>query len=134
MYFEKSLFFQGTLTSQHQTVHVDQNCSGSSDYTRVSQKITHLTPAQSSHSSHNAPQPPTVPQLSPFRPVLDTSGSAVEQNQPHQHVSQASLPTIPHAGAGASLSQQKQLGSGGCGGTSTEIFTEVKLFTSVSIH
>ncbi|XP_042617396.1 LOW QUALITY PROTEIN: serine/threonine-protein kinase WNK2-like [Cyprinus carpio] len=115
---------QGTLTSQHQTVHVDQNCSGSSDYTRVSQKITHLTPAQSSHSSHNAPQPPTVPQLSPFRPVLDTSGSAVEQNQPHQHVSQASLPTVPHAGAGASLSQQKQLGSGGCGGTSSEIFTE----------
>ncbi|KTF95292.1 hypothetical protein cypCar_00041644, partial [Cyprinus carpio] len=78
----------------------------------------------SSHSSHNAPQPPTVPQLSPFRPVLDTSGSAVEQNHPHQHVSQASLPTVPHAGAGASLSQQKQLGSGGCGGTSSEIFTE----------
>ncbi|XP_026126281.1 serine/threonine-protein kinase WNK1-like [Carassius auratus] len=133
---------QGTLTSPHQTVHVDQNCSSISDHYRVSQMMTHLTPApaQSSHSNHDVPQPPTVQQLSPFRPVLNTFSSAVpvDQNQPLQHVSQASLPTIPHAGVSASLSQQKQLGSGsvppaqhqqhstrGCGGTSTGIFTEV---------
>ncbi|XP_043089239.1 serine/threonine-protein kinase WNK2-like isoform X5 [Puntigrus tetrazona] len=56
---------QGVLTSHSQTVHMDQN------------------------SSHNAPQPPAVPQLSPFRPVLDTLGSAVDPNQA-QHSSPAS--------------------------------------------
>ncbi|XP_059378823.1 LOW QUALITY PROTEIN: serine/threonine-protein kinase WNK2-like [Carassius carassius] len=128
--------------TQHQIVHVDQNCSCISYHYRVSQMMTHLipAPAHSSHSNHDVPQPPTVQQLSPFRPVLNTFSSAVpmDQNQPLQHVSQASLPTIPHAGVSASLSQQKHLGSGsvppaqhqqhstrGCGGTSTEIFTEV---------
>ncbi|XP_016106120.1 serine/threonine-protein kinase WNK2 [Sinocyclocheilus grahami] len=126
---------QGT---QHQTVHVDQNSSGSSDHARVSQMMTHLTPAPAqsfsfpSHSSHNVPQPATVPQLSPFRPFLDTFGSAVtvDQNQPHQHSSQASLPPVLHAGAGAShlgsgsATPVQQHSTSGCGGSSTEIFTE----------
>ncbi|XP_058640890.1 serine/threonine-protein kinase WNK2-like isoform X2 [Onychostoma macrolepis] len=103
---------QGVLTSHSQTVHVDQNLSSSSDHVRVSQMMTHLTPTPApsvpSHSIHNAPQPPAVPQLSSFRPVLDTFGSAVpvDPNQAPQHFSPASLPTVPHSGAGASLSQQ----------------------------
>ncbi|XP_050973697.1 serine/threonine-protein kinase WNK2-like isoform X2 [Labeo rohita] len=136
---------QGALPSQHQTVHVDQNSSSSVDHGYVSQMMTHLTPAPAqsssdlSHSSHNAPQPPAIPQLSPFRPVLDTFGSAVpvDQNQAPQHTSQASLPSIPHSGAGASLSQQNHAGSSSvtpalqqqhstsrCGGAPTDIFTE----------
>ncbi|XP_051758410.1 serine/threonine-protein kinase WNK2-like isoform X2 [Ctenopharyngodon idella] len=73
---------QASLASQCQTVHVDQNLS----------------------STHNAPLPPTIPQLSTFRPILDTFSSAVpvDQNQVPQHMSQASLPTVPSAGASAS--------------------------------
>ncbi|XP_056098587.1 serine/threonine-protein kinase WNK2-like isoform X7 [Rhinichthys klamathensis goyatoka] len=99
---------QGSLTSQCQTVHVDQNSS----------------------ISQNAPQPPTIPQLSPFRPVLDTFSSAVpvDQNQVPQLAVQASLPNIPNAGARASLSQQNLVGiSSACGGAPpgpAELFTE----------
>ncbi|XDV48318.1 hypothetical protein PO909_017750 [Leuciscus waleckii] len=100
---------QGSLTSQCQTVHVDQNSS----------------------ISHNAPQPPTIPQLSAFRPVLDTFSSAVpvDQNQVPQVASQASLPNIPSAGAGASLSQLNLAGSSSaCGGAPpgpADVLTEV---------
>ncbi|CAM4713379.1 unnamed protein product [Leuciscus chuanchicus] len=99
---------QGSLTSQCQTVHVDQNSS----------------------ISHNAPQPPTIPQLSAFRPVLDTFSSAVpvDQNQVPQLVSQASLPNIPSAGAGASLSQLNLGSSSACGGAPpgpADVLTEV---------
>lgn len=133
---KKTLIFQGVLTSHPQTVHVDQNASSSSDHIRVSQMMTHLTPAPApsssipSHSSYNAPQPPAVPQLSSFRPVLDTFGSAVpvDPNQAPQHFSPASLPTVPHSGAGASLSQQHSTGA------PTETCTEVKLFTSLSVQ
>ncbi|XP_067269016.1 serine/threonine-protein kinase WNK2-like isoform X5 [Pseudorasbora parva] len=81
---------QVSLTSQSQTVHVDQ----------------------STCSSYNAPQPPTIPQLSPFRPALDTFSSAVpvDQNQIPQLASQASLPTIPSA---LCLSQPSLVGSSG---------------------
>ncbi|XP_016384492.1 serine/threonine-protein kinase WNK1-like [Sinocyclocheilus rhinocerous] len=132
---------QGVLTSHFQTVHVDQNSSSSSDHVRVSPMMTHMTPAPapSSSVSHNAPQPPAVPQLSPFRPVLDTFGSAVpvDPNQAPQHSSPASLPTVPHSGAGASLSQQNSSvkpalqqhdSTSGCGGAPTEVCSEVKLF------
>ncbi|XP_073675914.1 serine/threonine-protein kinase WNK2-like [Garra rufa] len=130
---------QETLSIQLQTAHVDQNSSSGSDHVHISQMMTHLSSSVPSQSSHNAPQPPTIPQLSPYRPVLDTFGSAVpvDQNQTPQHTSQASLPSIPHSGAGASLSQQNLAGSSsvtsalqqqpstsGCGGAPTEIFTE----------
>ncbi|XP_067251645.1 serine/threonine-protein kinase WNK2-like isoform X2 [Chanodichthys erythropterus] len=57
-----------------------------------------------SSSTHNAPLPPTIPQLSTFRPILDTFCSAVpvDPSQVPHHMSQASLPTVPSAGAGAS--------------------------------
>ncbi|XP_077073768.1 serine/threonine-protein kinase WNK2 isoform X2 [Siphateles boraxobius] len=90
---------QGSLTSQCQTVHVDQNSS----------------------ISHNAPQPPTIPQLSPFRPVLDTFSSAVPVDQ--KLASQASLPNIPNAGAGASLAGSSSACAGAPPGTA-EVFTE----------
>ncbi|XP_039530742.1 serine/threonine-protein kinase WNK2 isoform X6 [Pimephales promelas] len=98
---------QGSLTSQCQTVHVDQN----------------------SCISHNAPPPPTIAQLSPFRPALDTFSSAapVDQSQVPQLVGQASLPNIPNAGASASLSQQSLTGGSACGGAPpgpAEPFTE----------
>ncbi|KAL1269139.1 hypothetical protein QQF64_031428, partial [Cirrhinus molitorella] len=135
---------QGTLSIQHQTVHMDQNSSSSSDHIHISQMMTHLTPAPAlsssvpSHSSLNAPQAHPIPQLSPFRPVLDTFASAVpvDQNQA-SHTSQASLSSIPHSGAGASLSQQnltasssvssalqQQHSTSGCGGAPTEISIE----------
>ncbi|XP_016085023.1 serine/threonine-protein kinase WNK2-like [Sinocyclocheilus grahami] len=128
---------QGVLTSHSQTVHVDQNSSSSSDHVHVSQMMTHLTlaPAPSSSASHNAPQPPAVPHLSPFRPVLDTFGSAVpvDPNQATQNSSPASLLTVPHSGAGASLNQQnssvkpalqQQHSTSGCGGAPTDVCSE----------
>ncbi|XP_077073773.1 serine/threonine-protein kinase WNK2 isoform X7 [Siphateles boraxobius] len=91
---------QGSLTSQCQTVHVDQNSS----------------------ISHNAPQPPTIPQLSPFRPVLDTFSSAVPVDQ--KLASQASLPNIPNAGAGASLAGSSSACAGAPPGTAEDLVAD----------
>lgn len=99
--FLKIVIFQASLASQCQTVHVDQNLS----------------------STHNAP--PTIPQLSTFRPILDTFSSAVpvDQNQVPQHMSQVSLPTVPSAGASASSA------SGSAPPGPAEVLTEVMLTT-----
>ncbi|XP_051509229.1 serine/threonine-protein kinase WNK2-like [Myxocyprinus asiaticus] len=115
---------QASLTSQHQTVQMDQNTPNSSDHAIASQIMSHLTQnaAQNatillSNTDNNAPQ--STPQLPtvPFRPVLDAFSSAVppDQNKIPQLASQApaSLPTAPRSVASAGLNQQNQAGSSG---------------------
>ncbi|XP_048067110.1 serine/threonine-protein kinase WNK2-like isoform X7 [Megalobrama amblycephala] len=93
---------QATPTVHHHSPNPTSMCVGAPPI-QASLTSQCQTNANSS-STHNAPLPPTIPQLSTFRPILDTFCSAVpvDQSQVPQHMSQASLPTVPNSGAGAS--------------------------------